>query len=71
MIEAASTSETYVNFFIRLLPTMITWNLTTSALKKGLQIDHVLIDYFFETDHFMVTSLKFKHAMEAVIITYK
>jgi hypothetical protein len=51
-----------------------TWSrsqLTTSALKKGLQMVDDLVDHFFEIDHFMDRCLKFKCEMEAVMALYK
>jgi hypothetical protein len=45
--------------------------LTTSALKKGLEIEDDLLDNFFEAVHFMDMCLKFKHKLKAVIAPHE
>jgi len=49
-------------------------HLTTSALKKDLQMADSLVDHFFEVDHFLDRCLKWKHGVASckeVVRTHK
>jgi hypothetical protein len=46
-------------------------NVTAIILTKGLQVMVDVIDNFLNADHFIRTSLKFMHKMEAVMAQYE
>jgi hypothetical protein len=46
-------------------------HLTTSALKKNLQMTDDLVDHFFEVDHFLGRSLKSMHGVASCKEVYE